>query len=69
MKRIRLTVPDMSCAHCKAAIEESLGRLPGVERAGADPDTKQVEVAFDEGRANEEQIRLAIENAGYSVAA
>jgi copper chaperone CopZ len=26
-------VPDMSCGHCKAAVEGGLKQLPGVERA------------------------------------
>jgi copper chaperone len=29
-------VPDMSCGHCKAAVEGGLKQLPGVERANAD---------------------------------
>jgi len=27
-----LSVPDVSCAHCKMAIEKAVGRLPGVAR-------------------------------------
>jgi copper chaperone len=68
MKTTELTVPDMSCAHCKATIEESLDRLPGIESATADPETKQVAVSFDESRVNEDQLKLAVENAGYTVA-
>jgi copper chaperone CopZ len=29
-------VPDMSCGHCKAAVEGGLKELPGAERANAD---------------------------------
>ena len=29
-------VPDMSCGHCKAAVEGELNELPGVEKANAD---------------------------------
>ncbi|ABG03110.1 Heavy metal transport/detoxification protein [Rubrobacter xylanophilus DSM 9941] len=67
-KRITLRVPDMSCGHCKAAIEGELGRLP-VAEASADPQTKAVEVVYDEERVDERQIRAAIEEAGYTVEA
>ena len=69
MTQKKFTVPDMSCAHCKAAIEESLGELSGVANANADPDSKQVEVSYDEGRVSTDQIKVAIEEAGYTVAA
>ena len=29
-------VPGMSCSHCKAAVEDELNELPGVEKANAD---------------------------------
>ena len=67
MHNTEFTVPEMSCAHCKAAIEDSLNRLPGIGAATTDPETKQVEVSFDEDRVNLDQLKLAIENAGYTV--
>lgn len=66
---IKLNVPDMSCGHCKAAIEGQLGKLPGVEKANADPGTKLVEVSYTEDRVDEQQIKSAIEEAGYTIAA
>ena len=69
MTEAKYTVPDMSCAHCKSAIEDSLNGLSGVERAMADPDSKIVEVAYSEDRVGEEEIKGAIEDAGYTVAA
>lgn len=69
MTETTYNVPDMSCAHCKAAIEESLGELSGIGHANADPDSKQVEVSYDEGRVSTDQIKGAIEEAGYTVAA
>jgi copper chaperone len=65
-KRITLRVPDMSCGHCKAAIEGELGKLP-VAEASANLETKVVEVVYDEDRVDERQIRAAIEEAGYTV--
>ena len=62
-------VPDMSCGHCKAAVEEELNRLPGVERAEADVEKGIVEVSYDEGAVSTGDLEGAIEEAGYTVAA
>lgn len=68
MIETRYTVPDMSCAHCKSAIEDSLNEVSGVEKAVADPDAKIVEVAYREDLVSDVQIKAAIEEAGYNVA-
>jgi copper chaperone len=62
-------VPDMSCGHCKAAIEGELNKLSGVEAASADIEKGTVEVSYDEDTVTTEQLKGAIEEAGYSVAA
>jgi copper chaperone len=64
-----LKVPDMSCAHCKAAVEGELNRLSGVQRANADVDKGTVEVTYDEGTVTTEDLEGAIEEAGHTVAA
>lgn len=60
-------VEGMSCDHCKAAIEDSLNELSGIERANADPDRRTVEFAYDESRADEAKIKGAIKDAGYTL--
>ncbi len=69
MIEAKYTVPDMSCAHCKSTIEDSLNELSGVEEATADPDSQVVEVAYDENRVGENEVKAAIEDAGYTIAA
>ena len=64
-----LRVPDMPCGHCKAAVEGELSKLSGVQRANADLEKGTVEVSFDEGTVSTEDLRGAIEEAGYTVAA
>lgn len=59
------SVPGISCGHCKAAIEGEVGKLSEVERVVVDVDTKMVEVS---GEATDEELRRAIEEAGYDVA-
>lgn len=61
------TVEGMSCGHCKAAVEEELNRLFGVERSNADFEHGTVEVAYDEDSVTTEDIRRAVEEAGYTL--
>jgi copper chaperone len=62
-------VPEMSCGHCKAAVEGELSRLSGVEFSNADFEKGTVEVRYDEDRVTTEELEDAIEEAGYSVTA
>ena len=62
-------VAGMSCGHCKAAVEDELSELPGVEKANADVARGTVEVSYDEGTVTTEDLLGAIEKAGYTVAA
>ena len=56
---MKFTVPDMSCGHCKAAIENAISKAGG--RVTVDLDTKSVIVeGIDETRATD-----AIREAGY----
>ncbi len=64
-----LRVPDMSCGHCKAAVEGELSKLSGVRKANADVEKGTVEVTYDEGTVTTEDLKGAIEEAGYTVAA
>jgi len=65
MKEITLTVPDISCGHCKTAIEGAVGEL-GVEHVEVTIDAKQVDVRFGED-VTESAIVAAIEEQGYEV--
>jgi len=59
------SVPDISCGHCKTAIEGEVGRVAGVALVEVDIDAKVVTV---DGDATDEAIRAAIDEAGYEVA-
>jgi copper chaperone len=61
-------VEGMSCAHCKAAVEEELNGLSGVERSNADFERGTVEVRYDESRVTTGDIRNAVQDAGYPLA-
>lgn len=61
-------VPDVSCGHCKSAIEQALVPLAGVQRAAVDIDAKNVDVSYDEAVIDRTGVVRAIEAAGYPVA-
>jgi copper chaperone len=63
---ITYTVSGMSCAHCKAAVEEEVGQVPGVESVNADLDSKLVVVRGD--ALEDGALRAAIDEAGYEAA-
>lgn len=63
-----LNVPDISCNHCKMAIEGAVARLDGVTSVHVDVGAKSVDIVFDEERATREGIEAAIEGEGYAVA-
>ena len=63
---ITYTVSGMSCGHCKAAVEQEVGQVPGVEFVNADVDAKLV-VVRGEG-LDDSALRAAIDEAGYEAA-
>ncbi len=67
MPQVTLTAPKMSCGHCKMTVENAAGALAGVDSVNADPESKKIEISYDEGQVSLEDIRQAIEQAGYPV--
>lgn len=65
----RFNVPDVSCSHCKNAIETAVKPLNGVVEADVDIDAKVVEVAYDDAVIDRTSVVRAIESAGYPVSA
>jgi len=62
-------VPEMSCGHCKAAIEGKLNKLSGVEHSDANLEEGTVMVSYDKGVVTTEELVSAIGDAGYAVTA
>jgi copper chaperone CopZ len=56
-------VPGMSCEHCRIAITDEVGRVPGVTAVAVDLDAKRVEVR-GEG-VDPVAVIGAIDEAGY----
>ncbi len=62
-----LRVPDMSCGHCELSVQEALDELDGVEKAKADHKAGEVELTYDSNKITDEELRKAIDEAGYTL--
>jgi len=62
-----LKVAGMSCGHCKAAVEKAVGALPGISKVEAYVKEGKVEVSYDPSKVGLDDIKKAIEDAGYDV--
>ena len=65
MQKAVLTSAKISRGHCKMTVEKTGSTLEGVDSITADPETRQIEVSYDENRITLEEIRKAIADAGY----
>jgi copper chaperone len=68
-RHITYSVPAVMCQHCRMAIESAVGPLAGVQSVSVDLEGKTVDVRLADGGASPEEIRGAIEEEGYEVAA
>jgi copper chaperone len=68
MTQVTLSVPDISCGHCKSSIEGAVNPLDGVETAVVAIDDRNVAVEYDGSDATMEAIVATIDEQGYEVA-
>jgi len=68
MGRKTLSVTGMSCGGCEQNVTDALEALDGVDSVEADNESDTVEVVADES-VSDDEIRTAIEDAGYEVVA
>ncbi len=62
-----LSVPEISCRHCKSAIEAAVSTLDGVDRVEVQIDASTVQLDYDGTEATLTTIVTAIEDVGYEV--
>lgn len=67
MEQTTLTVEGMSCGHCVKAVEESVGKLTGVESVSVNLDAGTVQVSHDAAAVDRKSIEDTIEDQGYDV--
>ena len=68
MSNKTISVPDISCNHCKMSIEGAVGALEGVNKVEVHIEPRTVDVDFDDASTSLDAIRAAIEEQGYEVA-
>jgi copper chaperone len=68
METTTVTAPDISCAHCKTAIEREIGDLAGVQSVSVDVPNKRVTVAHEPQRVSKADIVSRLDDEGYPVA-
>ena len=64
---VTFPVTGMTCASCVRRIEKALTKVPGVQEASVNLATEKARVAFDPGMVTLDDLKKAVENAGYGV--
>ncbi len=65
IEHITLSVPDVSCAHCVASVDEALSGIDGVSTVTTDLGSKEVAVSFDPTHVSIDRLTAALDEAGY----
>ena len=60
-------IEGMTCASCSMAVERATKKLDGVTEASVNLATEKLNISFDEAKISVEDIKAAIEKAGYKV--
>ena len=64
MTTIRMTLPDVTCGHCKMHVEREVGEIDGVATVLVTVDEKQVAIEYD-APATVPQIEALLTEMGY----
>lgn len=67
MKTVTISVPEISCGHCKDSIEGVLTDQTGIASVIVHIEKKTVDVIYDESKTTLENIEALIEDQGYDV--
>lgn len=68
METTVIKIEGMTCGGCVASVTRVLQALPGVGRADVSLERKQATVEYDAALAATDQLRQAVEDAGFEVA-
>ncbi len=64
---VAFDVTGMTCASCVRRIEKALHKVDGVEQANVNLATEKATIRYDATRAGIDQLKSAVEHAGYGV--
>ena len=62
---IEIKVSGMTCQACAVSVQKSLEKVEGVKRADVSSDKGLATVVYDDAKANEQQLRDAIDKTGF----
>ena len=65
MEKVEIGVGGMSCQGCVKNVTAVLQALPGVAEVKVTLETGTASIAYDPAKVGVEQLRAAIENAGF----
>lgn len=63
---VTIGVYGMTCGHCQKRVADAISSLEGVESVEVDLESESVTVSFDPQKTNLDNIKEAIQKAGYS---
>ncbi|GGZ93946.1 copper chaperone [Ignatzschineria ureiclastica] len=66
MKKVVLSIPEISCGHCTSSIDAALNELDGVISATSSVDKKETEVEFEEKIISIGAIIEVIDDIGFA---
>ena len=69
MASINLNVEGITCGGCEKSIRNALLENNGVSEATASHETGIVAIEFDDSKIQADQLKKAIEEAGFDIAA
>jgi len=67
MKTEHLIVTGMTCGGCVNSLTQAMKAITGVSDVNILLATGETSVQYDENLASSDQLRLAVENAGYGI--
>ena len=62
-----VTAPDISCAHCAAAITSAVSAIPGVDSVDVDIASKRVTISHQPGAVDLAEIARVMDDEGYPI--
>ena len=67
VNQVTLNVQGMSCGHCVSSVENSVGKLDGVNEVKVHLESGKVDVSFEEDKVSLDEIKETIDDQGYDV--
>src|SRR3989338_4649494 len=66
-KKIELSISGMDCASCALTIEKAIRKVKGIENVSVNFASEKASVEYLEEKTHLDEIKKAIEDAGYKV--